>query len=178
MKRRNLQTLMGLLLLFLLGMGAAQAQIELAREVIGTLGGSETVNNLSLGYTAGETAVTTLKTNIVSGTLTLTQGFEQSDDNMVSNDDPLEVQLDYRLFPNPVAEVLHVSLTTDRPVEWMLAIYDLRGRRTSVPPVPARIHGTFETQFDLSQLPEGHYLLGISNRQGDRLQSFKIRKLN
>jgi gliding motility-associated-like protein len=62
------------LLFFIFGVGQLSAQVELSRQVVGTLGGSiELGGQMNLSYTGGEAVVQTIS----FGNATLTQGFLQ-----------------------------------------------------------------------------------------------------
>ena len=124
----------GLLIIFLLGLvGFSQAQLTIERQVIGTTGHYGQVGPMSISYTMGElitkTAITT------NGTLILTQGFQQPDTagNLVSIDQPIAFPVEYIIYPNPTTGVLKVELTSDKSATVVMDVYDMRGRKTSVP---------------------------------------------
>lgn len=59
-------------LLLLLLSSTSFAQVEITRQVIGSAGGFETGNNITISYTVGESVTQTVTNNFI-----LTQGFQQ-----------------------------------------------------------------------------------------------------
>lgn len=151
-------------------------QVSIERYVIAPLGHYDTGGTLSLSYTVGEPAVTTLLS--INGTLILTQGFQQPEILPVGIDDPYELLVDYSIFPNPTTEVLNVKLSADIPVDLKLAVVDVRGRSTGLTIQEIRVVGEKTTIFNLGTLADGFYFLNVLTNSGELVQSFKVQKVH
>ena len=72
-------------------------------------------------------------------------------DPLVSTIDPPTVSHDFKLFPNPVSEILKVEVT-NRHFEFdSFSLFDLRGIEC--------LTGNFSTTIDVSDLPDGTYII-------------------
>lgn len=118
--------------------------------VIASAGGSGTVGGITISWTLGELAVTTLK----SGDLTVTQGFHQPPLGTTSVDERPKLHLDLAAHPNPAASYLTVRLPIVQTSGTFLLI-DLLGR-TLLSTVPTA--GTTEMGLDLNGISEGTYV--------------------
>ncbi|MDX2247859.1 MAG: T9SS type A sorting domain-containing protein [Bacteroidia bacterium] len=153
-------------------------QLSLDRQVLGTTGHWGQVGQYSLSYTAGETITTTLITT--NGKLVLTQGFQQPDakGTFVGIDEEVKLPVSYKIFPNPTSGVLQVEMSADKPAVVKIDIYDMRGRKTSVPLQRIQFSGTRTTIFNLEALADGIYMLNFRNDEGELIQSEKIQKIH
>lgn len=153
----------------------AFAQPSLDRQVIGATGNFSTAGNISLSSTVGETVVKTA----ISGSTVLTQGFQQPDGGpSVGIENPLSLLVNYTIAPNPTAEIIHVTLSTDKPLKIGLVLFDMRGRRVPVPEQQLLVNGTEETDLDLRSLADGIYQLSLKDEAGAIFKSFKIQKIH
>lgn len=153
------------------------AQLKLDRYVIASTGNDTTVGSLSISYTVGElAAIATVKS--LNGRLVLTQGFQQHDDVLLNIDEELKIILDYTIAPNPFQRFVQVKLSTDKPIELELAVYNLLGQETPIPAQRKKVAGTWETEFDLERVPEGYYMLALKNKDGAVLRTFSIQKID
>lgn len=153
------------------------AQLKLDRYVIAAAGNDTTVGSLNISYTVGELAAITTVTSL-NGTLVLTQGFQQHDDILLSVDEELKIILDYTIAPNPSDRFVKVKLSTDKPIELELAIYNMLGQGTPIPAQRNKVAGIWETEFDLERVPEGYYMLALKNKDGAILRTFNIQKID
>lgn len=159
----------------LLGAGALYAQPSLERQVIGATGNFSTAGTVSLSSTVGETVVKTA----ISGSVVLTQGFQQPDAGAsVGINDPLSLLVNYTVAPNPTSERIHVTLSTDKPLQVGLVLFDMRGRQVPVPEQQLLVNGTEETDLDLRTLADGVYQLALKDESGAIFKSFKIQKVH
>jgi hypothetical protein len=154
--------------MFLL-VGSVAAQ-SLERSVIGAAGAYSTAGNVKLSSTIGEPVIATAE----SGTITLTQGFQQPDGFTTGIKDP-EVNIDYLLYPNPTVDVIQLVLTAP---EWECAIQltDALGKvieqRNEVV-----INGKQTERFDLHNLAAGQYYITlVSNSK--IVKTFKVQKID
>ena len=163
------------LLAVLLSSFVVYAQPSLERQVIGATGNFSTAGNISLSSTVGETVVRTA----ISGSLVLTQGFQQPDGGAsVGINDPLSLLVHYTVARNPTSEIMHVTLSTDKPLQVGLVVFDMRGRQVPVPEQQLLVNGTEETDLDLRALADGIYQLALKDESGAIFKSFKIQKVH
>lgn len=151
---------------------ATNAQ-SLDRQVIGSAGGFDSQGGYSLSFTVGEPVVETA----ISGTLVLTQGFQQPDDIKVGVNDIVKLEMDYSIFPNPTANQLTVQLSADEVVEVYISLHDMLGKELSQLNRTVLVDGVTQQQYDLSSLAAANYMLILSDKQGNLLGQFKIQKL-
>ncbi|MEZ4829356.1 MAG: T9SS type A sorting domain-containing protein [Bacteroidia bacterium] len=153
----------------------AFAQIQVDRQVIGNAGGYASVDNMLIASTVGEAVTATA----ISGTFSYAQGFQQPDGSgSVGIDDEPDLHARYSFFPNPTDQFLYISLTTTRPAQLTMEIFDITGRLTPVNIPPLLINGTLDTRADLSSLADGTYQLVLKNTSGQAVHSVKIRKIH
>lgn len=154
-------------------MGLLYAQVSLDRSVVGSAGSDTTNGQLSLSMTLGEPIVATA----IQGNLVLTQGFQQADvTGSVSIDPVLDVELVYRVFPNPTADKVVVRLSHDKPLALRLRVFDNLGRSVLPALEYVQSDGTHDKSLDLSQLAEGVYRLEVMEQSGRRLFSVSLEK--
>jgi hypothetical protein len=156
------------------GLTAMLKAQSLERAVLSSLGAYMTGTQVNLSTTVGQAAHQTL-----SGTLTLTQGFQQPDEaGSVGLEKELPFALDYRVYPNPTAGPLRIELHSDRALTVRLQIWDLQGRAVSVPVETMALFpgGWNEVRMDLGQQTAGHYLLMLTDGKGQKLGSFTLTK--
>lgn len=151
------------------------AQVSLDRQVIGSTGNFSTVSTVSLSSTVGEAVVATA----VSGSIVLTQGFQQPDGTTsVGIADDLRLLVRYTIAPNPTQDIVRVELTTDKPITISLLLMDVRGRRVPVPEQEVQVNGTESTEIDLGPLADGVYTLALKDEGGNIFRTFKVKKVN
>ncbi|MEM6800547.1 MAG: T9SS type A sorting domain-containing protein [Bacteroidota bacterium] len=148
--------------------GSLWAQ-SISQQVISSLGN----NNPQLSYTVGEAIIETAE----AGSFILTQGFHQPEETSVSIDRDLAALVDYKLYPSPAKDKIHLELSTSRPLDVQLAMIDMRGRKIEKTK-RLIIQDLHKESFDVSQISAGIYVLQIMNRQGKLLQSLKFKKVN
>ncbi|MEL7532710.1 MAG: T9SS type A sorting domain-containing protein [Bacteroidota bacterium] len=150
------------------------AQVNLERQVMGAVGSYSTAGNVQLSATAGEAASTTL----ISGSLILTQGFQQDDRNYWADalEDLLELVVDYEVYPNPTSDILTVKFESEKQVDLSLQISDLTGRQLAGFRQQVEGVGELEARFSMASLAEGMYLLSFVDANGQVLLTHKIQK--
>lgn len=147
---------------------------SLERQVIASTGGYSEANGVSLSFTVGEPVIETA----VSGSIVLTQGFQQPDDITTGINDKPSVTVNYTVFPNPTANSIQIDLQSDKNVEVELALYDIQGQRISMFDKSTRIEGTAHEEMDLSSLAAAQYILVLSDTEGKPLKNFKVQKID
>ncbi|MEZ4848092.1 MAG: T9SS type A sorting domain-containing protein [Bacteroidia bacterium] len=145
---------------------------SLERTVIGANGGFIANSSYKLEYTTGEAIVSTLEV----GTFILNQGFNQTNPPYNVGIDPVEIQIGYKLYPNPTTNFVTLELTMTEPTDIKIEILDVRGQNISVAPKVWGITNSLKEQFDLTSLPAGIYLMRISNPSGEVGKVLRIEK--
>ena len=148
-------------------------QVSIERQVIASYGHAHSNGGLSLSATAGETATETL----ISGTLVLTQGFQQAGDGTTGiEDDLLKQMISYKVFPNPTVDQLTVEVQSSEAIQLEISLYDVRGR--ALPDLTFELQGVGlqRQQLNLNQLASGRYMLMLKDVNGRGQISHKIEK--
>ncbi len=143
------------IILLMTGIGWACMAQSLDRQVISSTGDFSSSGNLQLSSTVGEIATETH----ISGSVTLTQGFQQPDSKGNVGIEDLEISLNYSVFPNPTAGKLHLHLTSENPVHFSIQLTDMSGRQTGIGVQDLHVMGTVKEELDLSSLANGQYVL-------------------
>ena len=127
--------------------------------------------DITLSYSVGEIAVTTL----TSDNLVLTQGFHQP--QLTGTGIPDKIELDWKVnaFPNPVQDQLNISIRLGKPVELNLAIIDLTGKKLLIKKL-GRIPADFNHSIDFSGFANGIYFLKIQTTDKRYSRIIKIQK--
>jgi len=88
---------------------------------------------------------------------------------------PDEDDNQFRIFPVPARDILHVQLTRNKSQEGTIAIYDIGGRILQRRKIPATVF--YEDTFPLQELPSGTYFIAVYGNTGDKIvQSFTIQR--
>jgi len=167
MKRKIL-----LFLLLLPGFSLTWGQVQLSPTVISSAGGYAETTDISLAWTLGELAVSTLSTT----GMILTQGFQQPFLLDIGNaiDDP-EFNWSVNAYPNPVSEVLNLRFNIDKTMDLQLELYDITGKKLFIKMLPSIMPGGRET-LDFSGFREGIYILKITSEKQKVRKIYKIQK--
>ena len=145
--------------------GALQAAAQsVTPEVLASAGGEGKVGDVTIMWTLGEFAVTTLENS--SGYIT--QGFHQPPQGTTDApyENPLNASID--VWPNPVTEVLFVRVGEEFKAVEEVAMLDMLGRPLlSVEGQP----GEEQVRLDVKTLPSGSYIVRIKagEYQGSRV---------
>lgn len=159
--------------IFTLGFSAASNAQSLERQVIGSAGGYEEESGYSLSFTVGEPVVETA----ISGSLVLTQGFQQPDDITVGIKEMVKINMDYLIYPNPTMDNLTVQLTSDKAVEVYISLHDMAGRQIELMDRKLMVNGVAKQHYDLTSLAGANYMVVLTDKEGKQLGQFKIQKL-
>ena len=147
------------------------AQEMLAPSVISSGGGYGENGNLSISWTLGEIAVSTLSsTNMI-----LTQGFQQPYDIDVgirSND----INWNISVYPNPVDDELRILFNTEKSGDFLLEIQDVTGRlMTQV--LHKQVNPGDIVILNTSTYTTGVYFLKVLTPDRQQVQVTSLRKL-
>lgn len=135
-----------------------------AQEVIGAAGDVVTDGLNTMSFTLGEPAIATLS----SGSLILTQGFQQPWADISTSFTSLPTGLDLRVYPTPARGELYIAGGTSL-VHPHYALMDALGRVV--------IRGVIRderTVVDVSGLAAGNYALNVNAPTGVPVKTFKL----
>ncbi len=162
-----------LVLLFLSGTLIMSAQVQILNSVVASAGNYATSGAISLSWTLGEVAVTTIS----AGNLMLNQGFQQPWELIIGTSVPeLEINWSVKAFPNPVQDQLNVEFKLDKQADrFSMEIMDITGKRLFVRKAEV-IQNEQVVQLDFSQYKEGIYILRVVSEDEKIHRVYKIRK--
>jgi hypothetical protein len=148
------------------------AQVQLTPTVIAAGGGYGEGEGISLSWTIGELAVTTL----TAGDLVLTQGFQQPFDIDVIGTRDQQVSWGISVYPNPVKDQLRIKFNVETAGDYLLEVQDVTGRI-----VTQKLHkevrpGDIVLLNTSTYLP-GVYFLKVYTRDRLQVQVTGLRKL-
>lgn len=143
--------------------------------VLSAAGNTAKGASITLDWTLGELAVTTLTTS--EGLLT--QGFHQPtlivEESLEISTKKLEDGIQFSIAPNPVSSSLTIRFDSQREGEGELALWDARGQRLQKAAVDLSLA---QLEWDLSGYASGIYSITLRNKKGVLLRSYKISKIN
>ena len=84
-------------------------------------------------------------------------------------------EMNLRSFPNPVKNITSVKYSVDAPSQVKIVAFDMQGKLIKVLVDKKHEQGTFETNFDLSNLAQGTYLIAAI-KNGQVKQTIKVVK--
>ena len=149
------------------------AQVELERQVISPAGHLYEGNEFQISATMGESIVSTA----ISGSFVITQGFQQNLETGTTATEHLQkTSVDYKLFPNPTSDQIHVVLSTDQETNLVIRLSDLLGNQLGRRDFSNQ--KAMSTQFDVSRLPSGSYIVSITDGRGQAHISKQIQVIH
>lgn len=135
-----------------------------AQEVVSSSGDYFSNSNGSISFTVGEVAIETITT----GSNAITQGFHQTNLGVLSVGD-IEDDLAIKVFPNPVSELLQVTLTNYTDKSYRL--FDITGRL-----VTQKTFKKQQSEINLSPYVSGIYILALYDENNKRINTYRIIK--
>lgn len=146
-------------------------QIELSPTVIASAGNYAEAGGISLSWTLGEIAVTTLE----QGDLILTQGFQQSYKLPDGIDlDPVDWQI--VAYPNPVDNELKIQFDVLEPTDFWIEIQDVTGRVLSQKQYK-EIHPGDIIPVSMNTYKYGVYFFRVFTPDRQQMRVISIRKI-
>jgi hypothetical protein len=167
--KKSVYILFGILLVSLTA--GAQVEVALAPSVIASGGEYTEAGNISISWTLGELAVTTLE----GGNMVLTQGFQQPFDIGVGIG-PEEADWSISVYPNPVKDALRIRFGIAQPEDFLVELQDVTGRVLTLELHRQVLPGEI-LYLDISGYKEGIYFLKLSTPDRGRMKVTGIRKL-
>ena len=147
------------------------SQITLEPSVLASGGGYAETETMSISWTLGELATTTL----TGGDMILTQGFQQPSD-FGTGIKTEELDWGITAYPNPVTDALFVKFDIDIAREFWIEIQDVTGRVISLEQHKEVFPGDV-VQLNTSNLTYGVYFLKVFTPDREQSQVLSIRKL-
>lgn len=144
---------------------------ELERQVVATAGSAEQNAGLVLEQTVGEVIVA----NLSNADRQLSQGFHQGQ-LMTTGLDGLPLQVDYKIYPNPVTSTLQISMEGP-DLDYYIRLYNARGQEIPGARKKVIASGFWQTGIDLSRQAAGSYRLVITDLRGNYLVSHQVVKI-
>ncbi|KAA3636298.1 MAG: T9SS C-terminal target domain-containing protein [Bacteroidetes bacterium] len=165
------EKLLFLLLLSLFSFTGFSQSLE--RSVLASDGATNTLGNITLDWTLGELATTTLVTE--DGLLT--QGFHQPVLSVTKllNYENLEDFYAIQVMPNPVSSLLNINVEAEREEPLSVDLLDLNGKLLR----QLKMEFPFQPiQFDMSNYPSGLYIVRVKTENDVPVGMFKVNKLD
>ena len=159
--------------IILLASGAMLAQGQsLSPTVVASAGGYLDNGTVSLSFTVGEVAVTTL----TGGDMILTQGFQQPFELDVTGvDDNHPVNWSVKTYPNPVQDHLNIRFTIRNPQDFTVVVMDITGKKVFVNKYMQVQPGEVK-EIDMQQYHAGIYMISVTSQDQKVRRVYKISK--
>jgi hypothetical protein len=152
--------------IFLYAFSYAQS---VAPTVIASSGGYSEQPGVSLSWTLGEpvTETFTVPSNI------LTQGFQQSNYNIVAIEETPLPGFSINAYPNPTSDQICIDWKVPENSEMLIELYDLLGHKLVSKSLPG---SASKVQLDMKNLAAATYVLSASTTDGKLKKKFNIVK--
>ncbi|MCF8346476.1 MAG: T9SS type A sorting domain-containing protein [Bacteroidales bacterium] len=145
--------------------------VELSPTVISSAGNYSEAEGVSLSWTLGEIAVSSLQ----SDNYLLAQGFQQSyPDNTGFVTDPIRWQI--AIYPNPVKRLLRLQFDVPEPTDFMVEVQDVSGKLLLQKQYKQVFPGDV-IPFDMSDYNYGVYFFRISTTDRKQTRVLSITKI-
>jgi hypothetical protein len=163
LNRKNIK--ISLPLFFLLLAFSANSQ-TLSKQVMGVAGATYENGNNKLSYTAGEVVVGAMTDQ--DATYQLGNGYYPSLDLSTLSTETPELQLQVKLYPNPVTEALFITHPTEQYFE--VRITDVSGKQ-----ILQTAHQK-EQPLSVQTLTTGTYFITVTTKESKQTNTYKIIK--
>jgi hypothetical protein len=151
--------------------GVSFAQ-TLSPTVIGSAGETFYGGNVSLSWTVGEIAITTVSS---AGNI-LTQGFHQPENGIaigIANQDKL---FSINAFPNPISENLTLEINSDKPENFLIEVTDILGKLVKSTSIYVG-DGQAQHSISMASFAPGAYLVKVTSSNGKFTKAIKLTKI-
>ena len=154
------------ILVFLLLGFSSYAQPTISKQVIGPGGATFENGNNKLSYTAGEVVVGAMTDE--DGSVQLGNGYYPSLDLSTLNTESPELQLQVKVYPNPVTEAIYITHPTEQFFE--VRITDISGKQI--------LQTTHQKQqpLNVQTLTTGTYFITVTTKESKQTNTYKIIK--
>ena len=137
-------------------------------DVYATSGSVYSGSNAQLSWTMGETMIASFNT----GSVQLTEGFQQPNLVITALDNPVDLQVE--VFPNPTMEDLFIQFPPESGTDFRLELINVSGQVLLNELV---IEGEIRHELDMENISQGTYFLRVISENNQHVQSFKVQKL-
>lgn len=161
-----------LLVFVVTGFARSYAQ-SIERQVIGSCGGYSAQTNVSASYTVGEAVIKTA----AAGTIILTQGFQQPDNQSVGIIDVAN-NIKITAYPNPTTDKVLVEINAEVESQFSFNVYNALGQPVLLPAVMQQTGSNAIHQFDFSTLSPATYFIAVNSNSGHFTKTIQIIKTN
>jgi hypothetical protein len=154
------------ILFFLLLGFSSYSQPTISKQVIGPAGATYENGTNKLSYTAGEVVVGAMTDE--DGSYQLGNGYYPSLDLSTLNTESPELQLQVKVFPNPVAEAIFITHPTEQFFE--VRITDISGKQI------LQTGHQKEQPLSVQTLTTGTYFVTVTTKDSKQTNTYKIIK--
>ena len=154
------------ILVFLLLGFSSYSQPSISKQVIGPSGATYENGTNKLSYTAGEVVVGAMTDE--DGSYQLGNGYYPSLDLSTLNTESPELQLQVKVFPNPVAEAIFITHPTEQFFE--VRITDISGKQI------LQTGHQKEQPLSVQTLTTGTYFITVTTKESKQTNTYKIIK--
>ena len=137
-----------------------------AQEVVSSNGDTQSAAGYEVSWTVGEAIISTM----IGSTNTLTQGFHQTKITVTAVSDLLYPGVEIKVFPNPTQEFITIRFS-EYIEDTRYVLYDLRGKL-----IENKLINSADTEIDLKKYASGQYILKLTNKSRQAIQTFQIIK--
>ncbi len=137
-----------------------------AQQVVSSNGDSKSAAGAEVSWTLGEAVMETL----IGSSNTLTQGFHQTKLTVTAVSELLIPGLEIKVFPNPTQDFITVQFS--EYIEGSIYfLYDFTGKL-----LENKMISSADTEIDMGKYASGQYILKLSNKSRQPIQTFQIVK--
>ena len=154
------------ILAFLLLGFSSYSQPTISKQVIGPSGATFENGNNKLSYTAGEVLVGAMTSE--DGSIQLGNGYYPSLDLSTLNTESPELQLQVKVYPNPVTEAIYITHPTEQYFE--VKITDVSGKQI------LQTQHQKEQPLNVQTLTTGNYFITVTTKDSKQTNTYKIIK--
>ncbi|MFN8321901.1 MAG: T9SS type A sorting domain-containing protein [Chitinophagales bacterium] len=162
-----------LVLVFVVTVLAGSYAQSIERQVIGSSGGYSVQTNISASYTVGETVIQTA----AAGTILLTQGFQQPDNQTVGIVDVVN-NIQISAYPNPTTDKVIVEINAEAESQFSFQVFNALGQLVLLPTSLQQTGRVAVHQFDFSLLSPASYFIAINSNHLHFTKTIQITKTN
>ncbi|HKK77102.1 MAG TPA: T9SS type A sorting domain-containing protein [Saprospiraceae bacterium] len=141
---------------------------SVSRQVIGFAGGSASLNDTRINWTAGETFIGKASSSNQQAMLTI--GFQQP--NLVISSSSADLVFPLTLSPNPTPDLVNILIKDPTQQNLRLTLSNANGQVL----VPSLLLNPWQNELNLSAYPAGVYLITIKDQNRGLQQAYKLIK--
>ena len=157
-------------LIFILWSVEISAQ-KIYPQILSSSGNSYQTNTMTIEWTLGELAITTIN----GPTSMITQGFHQPRYTITAIDELSQAIGKISVYPNPTSDEVHMTMTFDKIMSVQVRLTDSNGRLLWN---KKYVGQNMDESTSFRNLPNGNYFLSFSVKGKNFSQTFKIQKIN